>query len=82
MNDFNYFTPTRIHFGRKKIEKAGDEILKYGNNILLAYGGGSIKRNGIYDDVTKVLIKNNISFTELSDIRPNPSIESVRKGVA
>lgn len=81
MNSFEFFAPTRIFFGKGQLEKIGPAIKNYGNKILIAYGNGSIKKNGIYKDVVKVLKENGIEFHELSGIKPNPSIESVREGV-
>ncbi|EPS47050.1 NADH-dependent butanol dehydrogenase [Clostridium botulinum CFSAN002367] len=54
---------------------------KYGSRVLLTYGGGSIKKNGVYDKVIKILKSNNIGFVELSGIDPNPRVTSVRAGV-
>lgn len=81
MNNFEYFSPTRIFFGKGQVEKIGPAIKQYSNKILIAYGGGSINKNGIYNDVAKVLNDNEIEFYELSAIKPNPSIKSVREGV-
>ncbi|MBT4339725.1 MAG: iron-containing alcohol dehydrogenase [Bacteroidetes bacterium] len=81
MLNFDFNIPTKIYFGQGRIEVLGKEILKYGKKILLAYGGGSIKKNGIYDDVVSQLKSNKIEFVELCGIKPNPSIESVREGV-
>ena len=58
----------------------GKEILEYTNKLLLVYGGGSIKRNGIYDAVVEELNKYDIEYIELSGVDPNPRIESVREG--
>ncbi|WP_251859736.1 iron-containing alcohol dehydrogenase [Clostridium sp. Marseille-Q2269] len=81
MLNFNYSIPTRIFFGRNQIEVLGEQIKKYGSRVLLAYGGGSIKKNGIYDKVIEILKSNDIKFFELSDIAPNPRVTSVREGV-
>ena len=81
MLNFDFNIPTKIYFGQGRIEVLGKEILKYGKKILLAYGGGSIKKNGIYDEVVSQLKASKIEFVELSGIKPNPSIESVREGV-
>lgn len=79
--DFNYSIPTKIFFGKGKIEVLGKEIKKYGSKVLLAYGGSSIKKNGIYDEVINILKDNNIEFWELGGIEPNPRIDSVREGI-
>lgn len=81
LKNFNYSIPTKIFFGEGKIEVLGKEIKKYGTKILLAYGGGSIKKNGIYDEVIKILKDEDIQFWELGGIEPNPRIDSVREGI-
>lgn len=81
MNSFNYNIPTKIFFGEGKIEVLGTEIKKYGSRVLLAYGGGSIKKTGVYDKVVKELQEKDIPYFELSGIQPNPRVESVREGV-
>lgn len=80
MKDFNYSIPTKVFFGRNKIEVLGTELKKYGSKVLLVYGGGSIKRNGIYDRVIGILKENSISFWELSGVEPNPRVETVERG--
>ncbi len=81
MLNFNIHFPTRIRFGRGKIEDLGKEILCYGNKVLLVYGGGSIKRSGLYDQILQIFQDNNITHVELSGVQPNPRISSVRQGV-
>lgn len=81
MLNFNIHFPIRIHFGPGKIEELGKEILSYGNKVLLVYGGGSIKRNGLYDQVLQIFNDNGIDHVELSGVQPNPRISSVRQGV-
>jgi hypothetical protein len=73
--------PTKIIFGKDRIDKIAKEIKKYGNNILMVYGQGSIKKIGLYDKVVKVLEDNGIQYTELAGVKPNPRISSARKGV-
>ena len=81
MLDFNYSIPTKVFFGRNKIGVLPEEIKKYGSKVLLVYGGGSIKRNGLYDTIIESLKKNSIEFWELSGVEPNPRITTVRIGV-
>ncbi|NMA57784.1 iron-containing alcohol dehydrogenase, partial [Clostridium cochlearium] len=81
MLNFNYSIPTKIFFGKGQIEVLGKEVKKYGNNVLLVYGGGSIKKNGIYDEIVKIFKENNINFWELSGVEPNPRITTVRSGI-
>lgn len=82
MLNFDFQMSTRILFGQGKISELGKEIVKYGSRVLLVYGGGSIKKSGLYDQVTQILQDNSISYKELSGVQPNPRIDSVRKGVA
>lgn len=81
MNNFNYSIPTKIFFGKDQINVLGDEIKKYGSRVLLVYGGGSIKKSGIYDKVIEIFKASGINFWELPGVEPNPRVTSVRKGV-
>jgi alcohol dehydrogenase YqhD (iron-dependent ADH family) len=81
MDDFTYAISTRVLFGRNKIEQLNEEIEKYADTVLFVYGQGSIKRNGIYDAVKTLLEKSDIDAVELSDVQPNPRIETVRTGM-
>jgi alcohol dehydrogenase YqhD (iron-dependent ADH family) len=81
MRNFNYSIPTKIFFGKDQISVLADQIKQYGSKVLLVYGGGSIKKNGIYDRVVSIFNDNGIKFWELSGVDPNPRITSVRKGV-
>lgn len=80
MLNFNYSIPTKIFFGKDKIDVLGSQLKEYGSKVLLVYGGGSIKRNGIYDRVISILNSNNINYLELSGVEPNPRVETVAKG--
>ncbi len=82
MNNFVYNIPTKVYFGENQLGHLGEELKKFGKRVLLTYGGGSIKRSGLYDRVIEELHKANLEVFELSGIEPNPRIESVRKGVA
>lgn len=79
MENFRFNAYTEILFGRGQIENLARSLEPYGKNVLLAYGGGSIKKNGIYDKIMELLKDFNV--VELSGIEPNPRIESVRRGV-
>ncbi|MDO5715520.1 MAG: iron-containing alcohol dehydrogenase [Tissierellia bacterium] len=81
MKDFIFDVKTKILFGESQIHHLADEISKYGSRVLFCYGGGSIKRNGIYDDVVEELKAHNIYFRELSGIEPNPRVTSAREGI-
>ena len=79
MNNFNFCVPTDIRFGRDQIECLPEELKKYGKRVLLVYGGGSIKRTGLYEKIQTLLKE--FEIYELSGIEPNPKLSSVRKGV-
>lgn len=79
--NFNLQMPTRILFGQGRIDQLSKEVLKYGNRVLLVYGGGSIKRSGLYDRIVQVFADSGISYVELSRVQANPRITSVREGV-
>ncbi|MDR7855805.1 iron-containing alcohol dehydrogenase [Tissierella sp.] len=81
MLNFNYNIPTKVFFGEGKINFLAKQIKKYGSRVLLTYGGGSIKKTGIYDKVVQILKENDIPYFELSGIEPNPKVESVVEGV-
>ena len=81
MLNFDYSIPTKIFFGKNQIKVLAREIKQYGNKVLLVYGGGSIKKNGVYDKVIKIFKDENIEYHELGGVEPNPRIESVRQGI-
>lgn len=81
MYNFMFYVPTRIYFGKGQISHLS-ELKNYGSKVLLVYGGGSIKRNGIYDNAVRILKDAGVSVYELSGVEPNPKIETVRKGVS
>lgn len=81
MENFIYSIPTKIAFGKGQIRRLPEFVKQYGNKVLLVYGGGSIKRTGIYDDAVRLFQENGIAFTELSGVEPNPQIATVRRGI-
>ncbi|HPJ03646.1 MAG TPA: iron-containing alcohol dehydrogenase, partial [Candidatus Limiplasma sp.] len=81
MNSFVYDVPVKVYFGENQLGHLGEELSKYGKRVLLTYGGGSIKKIGLYDQVIAEIQKAGLELFELSGIEPNPRIESVRKGV-
>ena len=81
MLNFTHAIPTKLYFGKGQIEKLDAALRGFGKNVLLAYGGGSIKKTGLYDMVTGILKDGGFTVTELSGIEPNPRIGSVRRGV-
>ncbi|WP_368657591.1 iron-containing alcohol dehydrogenase [Metabacillus halosaccharovorans] len=81
MENFTYFNPTKLIFGKGQVEQLEAEVPKYGRNVLLVYGGGSIKRNGLYDQVVEILNKSNLQLFELAGVEPNPRLSTVHRGV-
>ncbi|MCI1305554.1 MAG: iron-containing alcohol dehydrogenase [Lachnospiraceae bacterium] len=79
MYNFNYYVPTRIYFGKGQISHLA-ELKDYGSRVLLCYGGGSIRRNGIYDKAVSIMKEAGLTIDELPGVEPNPKIETVRKG--
>ena len=81
MKNFTYSISTVVHFGKGQISKLGGEIASRASRVLVVYGGGSIKRNGVYDGATSQLKEHGIEWVELGGVEPNPRITTVRKGV-
>lgn len=81
MENFTFLNPTKLIFGKGQLEQLKTEVLRYGNKVLLVYGGGSIKRSGLYDNVTNLLAEIGAEVFELGGVEPNPRITTVRKGV-
>jgi len=81
MENFEFQCPTKIVFGRGVEEKVGEEVGKYSRRILFHYGGGSIKRIGLYDKIVQSLSEAGIEFVELSGVKPNPRLSLVKKGI-
>jgi alcohol dehydrogenase YqhD (iron-dependent ADH family) len=82
MRPFVFHNPTQLIFGKGKLSALSSEVAKYGRNVLLVYGGGSIKRSGLYDQVIALLQEANAVVTELAGVEPNPRLSTVHKGVA
>lgn len=81
MIDFEFCNPTRIVFGRGMERRGGEEAAKYGRKVLLHYGGGSIRKTGLYDRVTASLEEAGLEWVELSGVKPNPRLSLVREGI-
>ncbi|MFL1684861.1 iron-containing alcohol dehydrogenase [Coprobacter secundus] len=80
MNSFVYDIPVKVYFGENQLCHLGAELSRYGKRVLLTYGGGSIKKIGLYDAVMDEMKKAGLEVFELSGIEPNPRIDSVRRG--
>ncbi|MGG3162721.1 iron-containing alcohol dehydrogenase [Geobacillus stearothermophilus] len=81
MKPFAFRNPTKLIFGKGQIEQLRQEVPRYGKKVLLVYGGGSIKRNGLYDEVMAILAGIGADVVELPGVEPNPRVSTVRKGV-
>lgn len=81
MNDFVFQNPTKLIFGRGQLAQLRTEVKKYGKRVLLVYGGGSIKRSGLYDEVRAILQDEGADVHELAGVEPNPRLGTVHKGV-
>lgn len=82
LGNFTYCNPTKLYFGKNALDGLNAELPKYGKNVLLVYGGGSIKKNGIYDKVVSVLKANGKEVFEDAGVMPNPTADKLREGVA
>ena len=82
LGNFSYCNPTKLYFGKDALEGLNTELPKYGKNVLLVYGGGSVKKNGIYDKVVELLKANGKEIFEDAGVMPNPTADKLREGVA
>lgn len=80
LGNFSYSNPTKIYFGEDSLNYLNKELTKYGKNILLAYGGGSIKKTGLYDRIVKILKDNGKEVFEDGGVMPNPTVEKLYEG--
>ena len=80
LGDFQYSNPTKLYFGEHSLEGLNQELPRYGKNVLLVYGGGSIKKNGIYDQVMDILRANGKTVFEDAGVMPNPTVEKLYEG--
>lgn len=81
LGDFTYCNPTKLYFGEKALQNLASEWAKYGQNIVLVYGGGSIKKNGIYAQVREILQDCGKNVAEISGVMPNPTLAKLYEGV-
>ena len=81
LGNFTYCNPTKLYFGKESIKGLNKELPKYGKNVLLVYGGGSIKKSGIYDEIVKILKDNGKEIFEDAGVMPNPTVEKLNEGV-
>lgn len=81
LGNFSYCNPTKLYFGDESLNALNTELPKYGKNVVLIYGGGSIKKNGIYDEVVKILEEQDKNVAEISGVMPNPTVEKLYEGM-
>lgn len=81
LGNFSYHNPTKLYFGEGSLSYLNDELANYGKNVLLVYGGGSVKKTGIYDEIIAVLAECGKNVAEVSGVMPNPTAEKLREGV-
>ncbi|MBB5181958.1 hypothetical protein HNQ44_003435 [Planomicrobium koreense] len=81
MNAFSFYNPVKLIFGKGQLEAVKKELPKYGKKVLVVYGGGSIKKNGLYDEVMATLAEADLEVFELGGVEPNPRISTARKGI-
>lgn len=81
LGNFSYCNPTKLYFGDEALQYLNTELPKYGKNVVLIYGGGSIKKNGIYDEVADILKANDKRVAEISGVMPNPTLEKLYEGI-
>lgn len=82
LGTFTYHNPTKVHFGKGALQALAGELASYGPTVQLVYGGGSIKRNGVYDQVVAILEDAGKTIVEDGGVMPNPTLEKLREGVA
>lgn len=81
LGNFTYANPTKLYFGDDSFKNLNTELSKYGKNVVLVYGGGSIKKSGLYDEVTSILKANGKTVSEIAGVMPNPTIEKLYEGI-
>lgn len=81
LGNFTYCNPTKLYFGKNALDGLNEELPKYGKNVLLVYGGGSVKKNGIYDKVIALLHANGKTVFEDAGVMPNPSTQKLYEGI-
>ena len=80
LGNFCYSNPTKLYFGEDSLDQLGGELQNYGKNVLLCYGGGSIKKSGLYDQVVSILKANGKEIFEDPGVMPNPTVEKLYEG--
>ena len=81
LGNFSYHNPTKLYFGEDSLNYLKEELKNYGENILFVYGGGSIKKNGLYDEITSILKDCGKNVAEVAGVMPNPTLEKLYEGI-
>ena len=81
LGNFTYCNPAKLYFGDQSLDYLNTELPKYGKNVVLIYGGGSIKKNGIYEDVIKILEAQGKNVAEIAGVMPNPTLAKLYEGI-
>ena len=81
LGNFSYHNPTKLYFGEDSLSFLKDELAHYGRSVLLVYGGGSIKKSGLYDEIIAVLKECGKNVSEVAGVMPNPTVDKLREGV-
>lgn len=81
LGNFSYCNPTKLYFGNDSLRFLSEELHKYGPNVVLIYGGGSIKKNGIYEEVTRILQESGKNVAEIAGVMPNPTLAKLYEGI-
>ncbi len=81
LGNFSFCNSTKLYFGEESLNALNTELPKYGKQVVLIYGGGSIKKNGIYDEVMQMLQHNGKQVAEIAGVMPNPTIDKLYEGV-
>ncbi len=81
LGNFSYKNATKLYFGNDSLKYLNEELPKYGKNVQLIYGGGSIKKNGLYDEIVTILKDNGKEIFENAGVMPNPTVEKLHEGI-
>lgn len=81
LGNFAYCNPTKLYFGDESLQYLNEELPKYGENVVFVYGGGSVKKNGVYDEVVEILKANGKNVAEIAGVMPNPTLEKLYEGM-
>ena len=80
LGNFSFYNPTRIYFGKDSLDFLREEMPKYGETVMVVYGGGSIKKNGIYDSVIRILTSLGKRIIDDGGVLSNPTVERLNEG--